>query len=1097
MKLKSITNMIFSVSTLRQLHIFPLLATLLPLPAFAFNSLRGSVENSGIYSVDYAALRAAGFNDPEKVGARGTDGAIPVLHRDGRVIMWIQGVDSFSYLPDASTGGYFVNNGRDIYCNERVIYFTDNPDYFLPIEVSTLLPSGDPIERGVAFTAYEKDLYHNNTGTGNLFWGENLNISGGASYEWTIDLPSVPAATSGHIGMQLYSTADNGTLRVCDGTGSMKEFTVKRLNSIIHKSNSISSEITLNPGVNTVAIEFDNKGEYAKTVNLDYWILSYPCVLDADFISSLRMEGDEDGFSSSLSSGLTGIPALRNYQEGYIETGNDDIVAFDLSFTLPSLRPSHDGKIALKGNGAPLTLSFCNLSRPLPSPALAEVCEEERWPDVSILSAPADLLIISPRWLSAKAEEIADIHRTHDGLSVTTLILDDIYTLHSAGNPSIEAVRKTVKAVKDASGGRLKNLLLAGPMSCDMRSCSSDSIFIAPQSANVNLEHGAYCTLERYVIDEDTDNNDRLMRETLDLGVAILPFESVGEADRYIGKIREYLENPFSLSSLESTLLIGGEGDHHTHEDQTFKLANTLDRINGEKSLHSMLPIDSYGFPQARKRMFDLLDEGKLFTVYIGHSAENYFGKFNNSFLSPANLLTLHNIPLTFIITAGCSTTETDCRMRGLAEHMILTSDNGAFGGLLTTRQTWSSQNYNFLTNFFNTLYQLQPADPKGSDETTPTVGEVFAQAKTLNKDSNELAFVLMCDPALKLPVATYGVDWHLSEPLTRGKDVKVEGEIISHNGKLIDNFNGRAMVRLMAPPISLVTRNLTTGLVDTTKKVLNGETLIELNEVTRTYDDRVIAVRETEVREGRFAFNFPLPDSALPYADEGIRLYFTALDDSNEGGAASYSTTLPIDTDSPEEQQSLRPASISALRYDPVNHRLAIDVDYDERRHFALETDPEILIDGTSYRYTGGLVRFLENDGYGLTFLTPLPALREGTHMIEVSLRDIAGNLLSISEMISTDTTLPLHLSIAEAAVREEATFSHDAPSEGDTRLMIETAEGLPVSHLEVKDTTFSWDRKDNAGRLLPAGIYRCYLRHAATDGTLSFSLPISITLL
>lgn len=1089
MKLQIITKMILSSRILRHSFIFPLLAGLLPLPALSYNSLRGTISNSGVYSVDYATLRAAGFSNPENVGARGLDGTIPVLHRDGRLIMWLRGVDNFAYHATNSGMGYFENKRRDIYCNERSFILTDNPQFFLPIEESTLVPGGDPVEQGVIFSAYEKDLFHNITGTGNIFWGENLNITGGASYSWTVNIPGIAPSTDARFDAQLYSTASEGTFRVGTGSGRLKDFPVNHTAVISLRPSAISSEITLNPGSNTIVMEYDNHGNYADAVNLDYWTISAPCQLTPSFSASLPATTTETEFSSTSYSGLIGLHALRNLQEAHIVTGSDDVVAFDLSSSVVLLRPSHDGKIALKGNGRPHTLSLCNLSLPLQSPSLAAACEEETLLEESLLSTPADMLIVSPRWLAAKSRELADIHREHDGMSVTTAILDETYNHFSAGNPSIDAVRNLVKRIKEASGGRLKNLLLVGPMSGDIRSFSSDSIFIAPQTSNTHPSRGAYCTLDRYVIDEDTEKDDLLMKSELDMGVASLPFESEDEADRYIGKLKEYLDSPFTLASLEGILWMGGEGDHHTHEFQTRDLALKVSDYSGEKTLHSMLPIDAYGFPQARKKMLDYLDDGKAFSVYIGHASENSFGKENNTFFSTANLLSLHNLPLTFLITAGCSATETDRRMRGLAEHMILTSSNGAIGGLVTTRETWSSQNFNFLSNFFESLYDnfIPTGDnDENSHPVPPTIGELYAHSKSLNIDVNKLAYTLMCDPAIRIPAASYGVGWNLAEPLAINKDVKIDGEIISNERRCVDNFNGRIMLRLLAPPMSLISHNLTSGAVDSIGK-----------EMTVKYDDRVIAVKETEVINGRFSFSFPLPEAAHRYAADGIRLYFTALEENGLTGAASYSADLSIDTEQIMPSEFKRMASISALGYNPHTGRLTIDVDYNARRNFAIESEPEIMIDGNLYRYSSGLMRLTGDNDEGLTFLTTLPSLGKGNHTVEVSLRDAAGNLLNICETISADTANSLMLTADNVAVRNEVKFKHDASADGTTLIVIENGNGLPVCRLAPQGETLSWDRKDNAGQELPAGIYRCYLRHTAPDGRLSFSTPITLTLL
>ncbi len=1074
--------MTLSTRFLRNRYILPLLATLLPLPALAFNALRGNVKNSGIYSVDYATLRAAGFSNPEKVGARGLEGSIPVLHRDGRIIMWLQGVDHFSF----QSTGYFENKGLDIYHNELSFILTDNPRFFTPIEEADITADGTLVEKGVIFTSYENDLAHNSTNTGNLFWGEYLSKLG-ASFSWTIDLPASLPTTSARLTATIYSlTKGGGTLRLGNGTGDMTSFVVQdQYTPIALRPADYTAQIDVAGGKNTVAVKFDNLGSFTDTVYLDYWTLSVPVTLTPSYFASLPTTSEESIFTSSSFSGLTGVEALRNLQQGYISTGSDDVAAFDVTSGTPLFRPSHNGKIALTGNGRPFTLAFCNLSGPLRAPYLEGACVEENFLDDATLTEPADMLIISPRWLAEKSRTIADIHREHDGMSVTTVILDDIYNHFSAGNASIEAVREMVKSVKAASDGRLRNVLFVGPATSEIRSANPETVFIAPQAANISTSRGAFFTLERYIIETDTDKDDAINKSEMDMGLGMLPFESEQEADRYIAKLREYITNPFSLPSLESILWMSGEGDVHLHETQTQALADSVNDCNGRRTLHSMLPIDAYGYQQARKRMFDYLDDGKNFTIYIGHASEVMFGKINNTFLNPGHLLTLHNNPLTFFMTAGCSSTKTDSRLRGLAEHMILTSESGAIGGMLTTRETWSSQNKNFIDTFFELMYGVrESALLKGNE--IPTIGEAYAAVRTATKDANELAYLLVCDPAIKIPVARHGMGWKLAKDLKIDEEVKIEGEILSNEGKRVEGFNGRAMVRMLAPSVTLRSRNLTSHDPDT---IGSG--------MTMTYDDRVIAMRETDVTDGRFRFSFPLPEAALNYATEGVRFFFTALDDNTLIGAGDYSTVMKIDTERSEPASPKRKANITALGYNPLTGSLSIDIDYDARKHFAIEGEPEIYLDGAVYRYSAGLTRVMGDNGDGITYFAGLPALSEGNHLVEVNLRDVEGNLLSIAETISNDPATPLSLSAGDIAVRDEVSFSYDAPAEGTTHLVVENASGLPVCRLLSEGTSMLWDRTDNAGQRVPAGIYRCYLRHASAEGTLSFSAPVMLTVL
>ncbi len=75
----------------------------------------------------------------------------------------------------------------------------------------------------------------------------------------------------------------------------------------------------------------------------------------------------------------------------------------------------------------------------------------------------ADLLIICPDAFIEYAEQIADIHRSHDSLTVATATLSQVYAEFSDALPDPSACRNLVTKFYNSSSKPLRNVLFIGP----------------------------------------------------------------------------------------------------------------------------------------------------------------------------------------------------------------------------------------------------------------------------------------------------------------------------------------------------------------------------------------------------------------------------------------------------------------------------------------------------------------------------------------------------------------------------------------------------------------------------------------------------------
>ncbi len=93
------------------------------------------------------------------------------------------------------------------------------------------------------------------------------------------------------------------------------------------------------------------------------------------------------------------------------------------------------------------------------------------------------------------------------------------------------------------------------------------------------------------------------------------------------------------------------------------------------------------------------------------------------------------------------------------------------WGAIVSTRTAWSNQNYDLGKRIITGWLA-----PENTD-ISPTIGEIYAYAKSGTSSSNSMTFILAGDPALRVP-----------SPL-RNIDISVQNSVsASEKGKSIGN---------------------------------------------------------------------------------------------------------------------------------------------------------------------------------------------------------------------------------------------------------------------------------------------------------------------
>ncbi|MDE5877456.1 MAG: hypothetical protein K2H47_08205 [Muribaculaceae bacterium] len=1080
-------------------------------PADATRWVRTGITSTGIYRIGYERLREMGFNNPERVTVFGRGGAMlpmeftddkgtPVINNDlphcdvyhtgEAILFYAQGPDTHLWTSDSDieSGGAFRNAGKNIYTDYAWYFLTDTA------EVSAMQQTPAPVDSrivtdGMDFVWHEADLMNNLFNAGQLFWGESVTDTPDGRLAWIPSTPDVLPGRTGALECIVYSNkGEKGVLTygVTDGS-----------DVTIHTLSYASQFWTPQaPAVSAITMPSDSQRpevfvHYISETGesplwLDNWTLTYPC--------SIPTLVDIDGNNLPQKAiTLTDVNAGENIS--FIVPDIHEIMAFDVS---DPVRPRlldvtsdgsgcHVAMTALCDDPRVLVMNPA-LTQPSPEGPIAEAADMSVRRIHELATEGADLLIITVPSLLSYAEILADTHRHLQGLKVAVATVGELYNEFSAGMPDPMAYRSAVRLFHDAPHS-LKNVLLFGPMSSDVRGFRGEQDYletiIALQDPRSSREHVSNNINSYLGLLADYCGDTPIEQMKVDVGVGILPCRFGAEAETIIHKITDFLTDDSWAYTLGEFLAVGGIGDHHTHDTQARDLSTHIEQASAGGLTASLLVIDAYGNDQARQRLEQYLEAGKSIGIYIGHGSPTMLGP-DEHFFNTTHAARLNNTHLPFMIFAACTLTGFDTGQRGMADLLTYGSHNGAIGMLIASRSTWSGQNMEMMKMFFNHLYRSS-GTLKGSLHQNPlSIGEVWAATLSNCKYNNELAYQLMCDPALVFPVGLLSARGETNgSVVTPGDVVEISGRIVTEEGNPCNDFEGELVARLMEPEEIQTSHDLVTG----------GDKI----KLDVPYRDRLSTMASCAVKEGHFKLRLPVSRSLCQYAGKSCRVVLSAYNAANHKGATGSLTVTLGDTETNEVSADSKAPVIENLTYDNISKCLYVTVSDDTCLpvNTALDNDPFRLdLDGL-YWTPGNTteVRF-DHDTQTQQRRVDVSHLSEGVHSARVTVRDDAGNTATAELTFKVgQATLPCVLTLEKGfAVGDEASFVIEDLSAAESELVIADSNGNTLVCLPINSNRTIWNICDSNGHRVKPGMYRAYVRSRAANGYHDFSTAIRV---
>lgn len=1068
-------------------------------PAYTFSGesplssgkwVKVEVQGDGLYTITYDALREMGFDDPTKVSVYGrggklfsmsftgsdngvayTDGLpeIGVIHSGNRLTFYAVGTDNVAFKPAALSGvSGFVRNPKNIYSDSSWYFLTDKNESAAEMDKSQVSGAVTEITEGLWYAYHEEDLAQNATGTGQLFWGESL-MEDGASRRWEMPTP-MRIAGDGYIETAWYlSPSAQATVTYSPGGTEKPVINLSTTSSKMYVPKNDRRLYTFGEG-ETLNVGMDVELMNAKFMHLDYWTFTYRKRVPATLADVANVAADY--VVNTNTSGMVGLKRVPGLE------------LLDVTDPLNPVRgesvvSDEDELTAIYTDGTPRHIVAFN-----PDVAYNEIKSWHRIDNRNLrglTEVKPDMIVVSVPKFKEYALQIADAHQSKDGQKVVVVSPEEIYDEFSGGVPDAMAYRALVKYVYENGGGNLKNLLLFGPSDKNLRQkVAGESCWdriIAFHEPDATGDRDASVVYDFYGILSDIVTPSLLNRERMTVGVGILPCETAEECRRMVIKIEEYLDDESWAWRTNTSLVTGGTGDNHTHELQAVEFGKYISGTMPVKSANTTLCIDAYGYARAKQEFKRHLNDGMGLNVYFGHGSSRMIGK-TLDFFHVGDALGMQNSRLGFMFMGGCDFSLPDQRKRGLGEAMVIGADRCMIASVISTRTTWSNQNYDFGQRMVKALYTV------GNPDSTPTIGEAYASAKSGSDYANSTCYVLVGDPSLRLPLARRKIEpgWQLEDyGIAPGEKMTVSGQILGSNQMVDEGYNGTVVLRFMQPSVTLRSADYVTGAAtNETKLDVEYSTVPEFS-------------AELPVKNGKFEGEIMIPESVGRFVGEVMPLYIGGYDPQRHLGAAGYmDVAVKVSTGTGNANKDLTAPDLEA-GYDAGARALVIRA-VDDLALDATTGGVRVKIAGETVEVVASERGEANEQVREFSGYVDLSGFAAGDYSAEVESRDVAGNMVTTSfEFTVSEEAAPLHIELDHKAVVDELTATVKTP-EGEeysqgVEFEITDSDGNSVYKGVLTGCDLSWNLCDAQGVRKESGLYRIMVRGVGSEGASKYS--------
>ena len=862
---------------------------------------RFAIDTTGVHKLDKGFFDALGINmdviNPKSIKVYGHGGqSLPLVNDETQSYDLIQNAIQFIGEED----GVFNNE-------DYLLFYAIGPKYFNPENNSHINPYSDVCyyyisiggENGLRMSAGEEPLGSpNNTFNTfhdyKFFENDEYNI-GQVGRRWfghrfyyenthtfNFDFPNL--ITSSPLNLKVYAAAS---------AESITNMEIKANNSdiislsfpavqygILGTEDIFDGDIISSTDAVTIDLFYNNNGNPSARAYVDYIALEAERALVANALQFQFKHNDMpllNGIGQFNISSATGIDEVWDVTDPYnISYYRNELNSAEFSF-----------KTNLGHSKIYQAVALSNTYRPrlLPNAAVANqdlkgtvfLNNEGQFQDI-------DYLIITPAFLSAQAERLANINRLKNSLNVKVVTLESVYAEFSTGMQDVSAIRNLVKYVYDNASNpnnRLKYLCLFGDASFDYKDRIQNNTNIAPSW----LSENSFSLTSSFISDDffgmmDGSEGSMATADKLDIAVGRILAESPQRANEMVDKIESYYNADAYANWRNNFLLISDDVDKLSDRFLQLTTDEIAEDVKTSKPFINVKKIHSDSFtqessaagqryPQVNDAIFDALEVGAVVVNYFGHGGED--GLASERIFDKINAKELNNpSKLACFVTVTCEYTKFDNPLRETAgEFLYWNKRGGAIGLITTTRQIFISVGIQFNETLSQYLFDFENSQ-------TMSIAEALRLTKNdpsvTNNAQRRLVFFIG-DPALKLPLAAPEIIATKlnSEDITNTNitlqalsPAKIEGFVASEQGNIINNYSGTLTATVFDKSIQRTT-------LANDGSTFNGQ-LITLDYETL---GEVLFRGQATVENGKFEINFIVPrDIVVPVGNGKISFY-------------------------------------------------------------------------------------------------------------------------------------------------------------------------------------------------------------------------------
>ncbi|MEC4004587.1 type IX secretion system sortase PorU [Flavobacterium sp. SUN052] len=1076
------------------------------------------VQKSGVYKLSKSFLSDLGFNvnsiNPTKIKIYGNGGRMVPLANSASYPFDIE--ENAIQVIGESDGSFdnddyilFYAEGMDNWSPENETHlnlYADKSYYYINVEgvdgkrISNLVqPSGAATLNLSTFDEYqfhEVDL--TNIGKlGRIWFGESFSINSEQTFDF--NFPNIVSTSTPKITVHAGANSFAETSFAINvnsqnlGTITLQEVALNSGNEASHgylNANLISSQNF------SVKLTYNNNGVPTSKAYLDYIIIKAK--------SNLTGFGKQFKFTYDDANSQSGIVNYQLSNATAISQVWDITDIYNVSSAVNSGQSNFSFKSNLGSVKKYIAIDESDFYTPSKdsNPSVAnQDLKGTIFNDSNGNFQDIDYLIITPSFLNAQAEKLANFHRSYSNLNVKVVNLDVIYQEFGSGKQDIGAIRNFVKYVyQNASSPsvRVKFLNLFGDASYDFKDRTPNNTNIVPIYHALSSYYSGETSFasDDYFALMDNNEGDPLYAFGADIAVGRMLVSSVQQADEMVNKVFEYHDIKSYGSWRNNYVAISDDADKSSDSSLEIKQNTLTDQIYNQKPFvnYKKILLDSYQqqtsaggdrYPQAKEDLTNAFEKGALVFDYLGHggedglTSERIWDKFDGF-----NFNNQYRYPL--FITITCDFSRFDNPSRATAGEYTYWNPKGGAISMITTIRTIGQYNAELFNDVLSDkLFSF------GSNQYY-SIAESLRLAKIAsNNNSSTRVVFYLGDPALMLAIPKPKVvltkvnDVSITQPVDDLKAlsyVKLSGEVQDENGTLLSGYSGELSINVFDKNYNKTTFD-NDGYSPAMSFSNLGETIFRGN---------------ASINNGLFEIGFVVPrDIKIPLGNGRVSFYAKRnqilLDktgynlDIKVGGIntnAVADVTPPrvklymndesfvnggITNESPfflaflEDEHGINTAS-------GIGHDIVAILDGDETKPYILNDYYETELND----YTKGKIRF------------PFRNLAKGLHTITFKAWDVYNNFVSAEIQFvvadSENVTLSNVLNYPNPFVNyTQFWFNHNKPYEPiEVQVQVMTITGKIVKTINQTVTTegflsrdITWDGKDDFGDKIGKGVY------------------------